>query len=397
LLSLGLISVALALALGLLLGRFMTRQVAGVVRLANAVGRGEALPDATPRIRELGTMADTLVRANATIQSRERASSRLAAIIEQSGEAHMSLSLDGIIQTWNNGAELLLGFSAAEMIGTRAANLIPPEIAEERRDIILKTRRGEAIAGVETERVHKDGRRIPVIFFAAPLRDPSGAIERVTVSYADITGLKKRESQIRLLMHEVNHRSKNLLAVVQSMVWQTISKSDPQSFASDLSERVAGLAANHDLLVASEWQGVAIADLVASQLSHFNQLTGVRIKLAGPPFVLKAAAAQAIGMALHELATNAAKYGSLSTSEGVVEISWRLDGETGPDARFHMRWSEQGGPEVTQPLRKGFGQIVIKRMVEHALEASVLLQYRPTGLLWELDAPLASAEEPQQH
>ena len=225
-------------------------------------------------------------------------------------------------------------------------------------------------------------------------------IERVTLSdgrfgvvcyFYDMTERKRYEERIGLLMDEVSHRDKNLLAVVQAVVRQTVRSGDPATFEARLSERIAGLTAIHDLLINNQWRGIAVSDLVRGQLAHFNGLIDTRVLLDGPLARLSPAAAQGIGMALHELATNAGKYGALGDNEGRVRISWNIAG--GPEPTFTMRWLEENGPDVVPPTRSGFGQIVMVRMVEHAVDGTVDLAYERTGLSWRLTAPLAGVQE----
>jgi two-component sensor histidine kinase len=194
------------------------------------------------------------------------------------------------------------------------------------------------------------------------------------------------EQQILLLMREVNHRSKNMLAVVQAIARQ-MPDADPETFVRRFSQRVVGLAASQDLLIESNWQGVRVADLVRSQLSPFRELIDTRIGLLGPPVRLQPPAAQAIGMALHELATNASKYGALSGADGRVDITWKIeDGEEGRE--FVMRWEEKGGPAVAAaPEHRGFGYTIMVAMVERSLDAKVTVEYPPSGLVWKVRAP----------
>jgi two-component sensor histidine kinase len=158
------------------------------------------------------------------------------------------------------------------------------------------------------------------------------------------------------------------------------------TFAVENSFRALG--ANQDLLVQNEWKGVDVADLVRVQLGHLADLMGSRITVHGSPVRLNAAAAQAIGLALHELATNAGKYGALSAHAGRVDVDWRFEGD-----RFAMSWIERNGPPVSRPQRCGFGSVVIASMAERAVEGEVELDYAPSGLVWHLTCSAANALE----
>ena len=233
-----------------------------------------------------------------------------------------------------------------------------------------------------------DGLRVWIAVRGRPVYGRKGMSPGLIGVVQDITERKRSEEKIRLLMAEVNHRSKNLLAVVQSIAHQTSARGSPRSFARRFSERLQGLAASHDLLVSNAWQGVDLIDLVDSQLAHFRDLVRQRIRFDGPPLTLRPAAAQALGMALHELATNAGKYGSLSGEEGRVSIGWSIDlAEQEP--RFHMEWRESGGPLVASPVESGFGSKLIAHMTEIALQGHARLDYAPEGVSWSIDAPLA--------
>ena len=215
---------------------------------------------------------------------------------------------------------------------------------------------------------------------------PGGRFGVVCYFY-DLSERKRQEQHIELLMGEVNHRAKNLLAVVQAIARQTARLDDPSIFAVHLSERIRGLAASQDLLVKNQWTHIAMSELVHAQLSPFNDLIGTRVLLDGPPIDLSPSAAQGIGMALHELATNAAKYGALSNASGRVHINWGHVAAVNPG--FTLQWLEEGGPEVAPPTRKGFGNTVIGRMVEASINGTVEIEYRKTGFFWKLTAPAA--------
>ena len=214
----------------------------------------------------------------------------------------------------------------------------------------------------------------------------AGAPARAVGVLMDISERKLAEEHVRLLMREVNHRSKNLLSVVQSVASQTASRGTPQDFVQRFGERLQGLAASHDLLVRNSWRGVELGELIRSQLAHFLDLIGARITLEGPTVHLTAPAAQTLGMAFHELATNAGKYGSLSGSVGTLAIHWALTAaESG--SRLSIRWQESGGPRVTAQRRKGFGTLLITQVTRSSLQAEITLDLDPQGVRWALDAP----------
>jgi PAS domain S-box-containing protein len=201
----------------------------------------------------------------------------------------------------------------------------------------------------------------------------------------DITERRRGEEQVKLLMAEVNHRAKNMLAVVQALAHQTANYGDPATFTSRLYDRIDGLALGQDLLVRNQWLGVEVADLVEVQLAHFKDLIGARVLIDGPRgLTLNMEAAQGIGMALHELGTNAAKYGALSNCDGHVRISWEIT--AGPEPVFAISWREVGGPKVVPPTRKGFGQIVIGRMAEASVDGRAEIAFQESGLSWRLYA-----------
>jgi two-component sensor histidine kinase len=216
-----------------------------------------------------------------------------------------------------------------------------------------------------------------------------GSVAGFYALITDITQRKEAEEHTQMLLREVNHRAKNLLAVVQAIARQSVRDAQPATFAETFSARLLALGASQDLLVESDWRGVDLAGLIRSQLGHLDDLVGTRVVFDGKPLCLLPAAAQTLGMALHELATNAAKFGALSIPEGRVQITWSLI-EEGATQRFVMRWTERGGPQVRRPSRSGFGYTVIKGAVEHGLAADVQLEYAKAGFVWALNAPASA-------
>jgi PAS domain S-box-containing protein len=266
----------------------------------------------------------------------------------------------------------------AEKVGTSLAETLDP--ANPGRAVIeFRVQRGSGeIRWVET---------LALAYFEGV------AGERRAVSVAgtvqDITERKEREDKERFLIREINHRAKNMLSVVYAIAQQTAAK-NPEEFIERFSERIQALSANQDLLVRNEWKGVEIDDLVHTQLAHFVGLLGSRIAAGGPRLRLNAASAQAIGLALHELATNAGKYGALLTDSGHVDIRWETDGNA-----FAITWTEHDGPAFP-PKQRGFGTIVMETMAERSLGGEVKLDYAPTGVTWRLTCPAANALETRE-
>lgn len=237
-----------------------------------------------------------------------------------------------------------------------------------------------------------DGASIWITIRAEAVRDENGEIVGLRSTVQDITERRQAQEQVELLMHEVTHRAKNLLTVVRAVARQTARKDSPANFAELFDQRIAALGASHDLLVQNDWRGVDLHEMTRSQLAHFRDLFGSRIRVDGRAVMVRPAAAQALGMALHELATNAGKYGALSSDEGMVRISFGVQREDGAPW-FVMAWRESGGPPVIPPERPGFGQMVIVQMAKHALGGDVALDYAPTGVVWEIRAPLENVIE----
>jgi PAS domain S-box-containing protein len=260
------------------------------------------------------------------------------------------------------------------------------EVLEGIRQIIITSTTPEARSAELT--IHtRDGRKRQWSFVFSPLAVQPDR-ERLFVCVAqDVTDQKAHVEQVHLLMSEINHRAKNLLSLVQAIARQTAAR-DLDDFIDRFTERIQALAANQDLLVRNEWQGVDVEDLVRAQLAHFADLVGSRIAVHGSPLRLNAAAAQAIGLALHELGTNAGKYGALSTDAGRVDVDWRCDSDI-----FAMNWIERNGPPVSGPGRHGFGSVVITSMVEQTVNGEVQLDYVASGLVWNLTCPSANVLE----
>jgi len=198
--------------------------------------------------------------------------------------------------------------------------------------------------------------------------------------------LRETVDRNAVLLRELAHRSKNLLTVVDAIARRTLGTGSPAEAADRLSVRLAALARLQDLVVSGARGGVQLRELVASQLAPFAE-EGPRLEIDGDPLRLRPGAANTIGLALHELATNATKYGALSSPEGRVSISWRLDPGEDDTQRFHLAWRERGGPAVNAPQQRGFGSSVVIDMTGATLKGLARLDFPADGASWELNAP----------
>ncbi len=216
-----------------------------------------------------------------------------------------------------------------------------------------------------------------------PLRDEAGGIVGLTGASVDVTGRKEGEAQLRLLLRELTHRSKNFLAVIQAMARQTARHAGSiDSFLSQFAARLQGMASSHDLLVRESWHGASLNELVRSQLAAYvepGQGQPSQIVFEGPEVALKPEAAQNLGLALHELAINAQKFGALSVPDGRVSIRWGRY-HAGGDNAVELDWLEQFGPKVKARRKRGFGSLVIERNLAQSLDAEVNLEFDPDGV-----------------
>jgi two-component sensor histidine kinase len=216
-----------------------------------------------------------------------------------------------------------------------------------------------------------------------PLRNEAGAIVGLTCASVDVTERKEGEAHLRLLLRELTHRSKNLLAVIQAMARQTARHAgSTEGFLSQFGSRLQGMASSHDLLVRESWHGASLNELVQSQLAAYvgnGQSQQSQIVFEGPDVALKPEAAQNLGLALHELAINAQKFGALSVPDGRVSIRWgRHNGAE--DKAVELHWREQFGPKVKARRKRGFGSLVIERNLARSLDAEVNLEFEPDGV-----------------
>lgn len=316
-------------------------------------------------------------RIEAELRDSEQRLRWLASIVESSDDAIVSKNLDGVITSWNAGAERIFGYTAEEAVGQPITLVIPQDRQDEERTILTRIRRGERIDHFETIRQRKHGSLITVSLTVSPVRNAEGKIVGASKIARDITEQKRSQEKISALAREAEHRSKNMLANVQAVV-NLSQASAPEELKKSIEGRIKALANVHSLFVQTRWIGAELSTIVSQELAPYSSREN-RVRIDGPQMLLEPAAAQAVAVSLHELATNAAKYGSLSVTGGRVDLKWSQEA----DGQLKLRWIETGGPPVEAPTRKGFGGRIILQMISQ-LKGTSHFDWRPEGLVCEI-------------
>ncbi len=327
-----------------------------------------------------------------TVQARTLADLRM--LLDSAAEGLCSIDRQGAIILCNASFLRMTGFRRNdEVLGKDLRRLI----RHSRTDgsslhgdcPILKTAQTGLHAHVTDQVFYRaDGTSFPVEYWVRPIIR-EGRIEGAACTFVDITERKQAEARQQLLNHELVHRVKNTLAVVQAIVGQTLRNSGaPRDAIQAIGARLVALSRAHDVLMRTRWDEAPIADVIASGMAVHGSENS-RVRLDGPRIDVGPRAALALTMALHELCTNAIKYGALSSNSGNVVVTWLLGGR-GSDARFQLRWKESGGPLVTAPARTGFGSWIIGEHCQSELEGVAVLSFPPDGAEWTLDAPMRS-------
>jgi PAS domain S-box-containing protein len=310
----------------------------------------------------------------------------LAAIVQSSDDAIISKDLNGIITSWNKGAERLFGYTSEEVVGRPITILIPPDRQGEEPIILDRIRRGQRVDNYETVRQRKHGELIEISLTISPVRNSQGKIIGASKIGRDITERKRREAQLLIMAREAEHRARNMLSIVLATV--QLSRADT---AADLKlaieGRIQALANVAELFADSRWKGADVHNLVAQELSPFCQPGSTHCRIEGPSLILEPNAAQALALTLHELVTNAAKYGALSTQHGLVLVEWSRNEEN----QVVVRWSETGCTQVQAPHRRGFGTELMHAMIVGQLRGTISFDWRAEGLACEIVIPGAKS------
>ena len=313
---------------------------------------------------------------------------RLVAIVSSSDDAIISKTLNGVVTSWNAAATRIFGYQPEEMIGVSIKWIIPAELQKEEDEILAKLKRGERIEHFDTVRSAKDGRRIPISLTVSPVRNSAGVIVGASKISRDISERKQAEETQRLLFEELNHRVKNTLASIQAIANQSMRRAtNPRDFVTSFNGRVQALARAHDLLVQGKLEGATLGELIRDQVV-FGPTDGTRVFCSGPDVKLDPRVTVQLALVLHELATNARKYGALAIPTGHLSIRWTIDIMSGRE--LLLTWQESGVANVKAPRLLGFGSALIERSIE-ANGGEALVHYGAEGITWEIKLPLAEA------
>ncbi len=361
-------------------------------RYRNAEGEYRILETrANPRFAADGRFMG-LTGVNTDITERERAEKalrdseeRFRMVVEASPAGMIMTDGEGHILMINALCERIFGYERDELLG-REIEVLVPQSVREHHPALRAEHVKESTARLTKREVMgscKNGREIPLEIGVNPIQTCDGV--RVIATVADIAERKRAEAQRELLLAELNHRVKNTLAVVQGLAHLTFRHTDGPA-RSAFEGRLQALAGAHDLLTRSHWESTSLAQLAADTLQT-GGASGQRLSAEGPQVSLTPHAALIIALALHELFTNALKYGALSSDAGTVSFRWKHLVDEG---KLRMEWLERGGPPVTQPAHKGFGSLLLERTLARDLDGRVDVSFDPEGVACVIEMPMSA-------
>jgi PAS domain S-box-containing protein len=313
------------------------------------------------------------------------AAQRLAAIVESSDDGIISKDLNGIVQSWNGGAERIFGYTADEMIGKSIITVIPPEMHDEEPVILSRIGRGERIDRFETIRQRKDGTQFHVSLTISPVRDRDGRIVGASKIARDITDLRRSQERQELLLREMNHRVKNLFAVASGVVaLSSRSATDTKDLAKTVQARLSALSRAHELILPQNGaaSGTNLVDLVRVILAPYES-TAHEVVIEGPDVACGPGASTSFALLLHEFATNAVKYGAFAYPGGRLRISWTVS-----DAALALKWREENLPhDLVTPDKAGFGSFLVD-VTMRTLSATLDRDWSNNALTIDMRVPL---------
>ena len=332
------------------------------------------------------TRRDLVMRQQSDARLRE-SEARFRTVVESAVDGIIVIDSRGNVQSLNPAAVRLFGYPAGEVVGKNVSMLMPAPDCDRHDKYIsgyLTTGQAKIIGhGRDVRGKRADGTTFPMHLSVS---EASLGGDRVFIGITtDISEMKRSEERLNLLVGELRHRVKNLIAIVQSIMSRTLVDGRGVAEARDIIVgRLLALGRAHDLLLKTNWQGAPLRHIVEAQMEGFSD----RLRTDGPEVLLNASATQTFALALHELATNAAKYGALSRPEGHVEVRWSLIGDS-TEPRLSFKWLERGGGPAVAPQHKGFGLTMLNEAMMSDFEKPPRLRFTPEGFEYEVDAPLA--------
>ncbi|TPG12824.1 HWE histidine kinase domain-containing protein [Sphingomonas oligophenolica] len=292
----------------------------------------------------------------------------------------------------NDAFLALTGYARDEVLAKSFQSLLAVGVDAETMPIVEAAFRGECETDPEIHYKRNDGSEFWASMFVSPVCDDTGAIVQQFVSLVDLTDHRRENARCKMLIDELNHRVKNTLSTVQSIVTQALRRpAEPAAVREAIESRILALSRSHDLLTIGNWDGSGLHDLVDTALHPFEVIAGrpERFTVVGENVRLSPKTTLSLAIAIHELATNAVKYGAFSNDAGTIAIDWTVVPDTAGD-RLVLRWQERDGPAVTPPSRKGFGSWVIERGLAHELGGKVTLDYHSHGVACTIDIPTSN-------
>ena len=319
----------------------------------------------------------------------EQAAQRLAAIVESSQDAIVAKDLDGIITSWNQGAERLFGYAAEEVIGKPITIVIPEDRLDEEPDILARIRRGERVEHFETVRRRKDGSLVEISLMISPIRNQRGEIVGASKIARDITELKRAQERQTLLLREMSHRVKNLFALASAVITLSARTArSPEELAEQVRNRLQALSRAHDLTLPDLKQEqptrpTTLGALVQTIISPYVDADRGRVTTEGPEVTVGGHPVTSLALLLHELATNAAKYGALSAPSGHLDVAWSVG-----EGALSLRWTERGGAERGAAQADGFGTWMVDGTIRGQLQGQIERHWEADGLVITMSMPL---------
>ncbi len=339
--------------------------------------------------RDLNNVIDGAVITFVDLSERKRheqARSRLAAIVDSSQDAIIGHDFDGMVMSWNEGATRLFETPAVEAVGHPMPALVKRALPWDWTDMLASLQRGEHLPAFECSGNVASGLTIEVSVTLSPVRESDGGVTGISLVARDIGARKAAEQKAALLLGELDHRVKNILAIVSAVIAQTLkTTTTPEAFAVEVNGRVQAIAKAHSLLTQSGQGEVSLRAILETELAPYDRGVG-NVTVEGPDIVLTPRAGLALAMALHELVSNAVKYGGLSIDSGRLSVIWKIQ-MAAEGATLMLTWTESGGPAVPEPTRRGFGTTLIERTLTHELDAEVLREFASSGLRCTIAMP----------